>query len=458
MSEIKSNPEALPQNAETLYEGYFSALSTSEMHALTYVLMTIGEGPYSRKQMRNLCLEAQGTQPVWRVATNLNFSYSTDKFEPAGLTTVYTESRILINRNHSVNVLVTDIDDQVDTEYALAVCGAELDWSLSHPQPLRSFFGESRKDARAGSAAVSRRKILDSLRDQPDLSEVEMANALQVPTSYANSYLNDLVADGIVLKEEASDWDKRLFKLNGKGYQHIAIKRSDTSPETRAIYSIVDAYAMSGTEDISAQALYDKIIDLHPELDRQKVQHILAQALTGKQLYRQGNREFTTQSIISIDSEGAFNEGRKTKYRINPELAEPLNDLLDTLGLIDKGDHDFRQHYAQRAIEIAEDPELVRKIVEKAQSASPHKNTIPDSRIMRIIDEVVSTEGELSIGALGNALRDRGVVMSHKGLSKRITDLNASGVLALEVRPQDNKSTRMVRFILGSANRSTSKD
>jgi hypothetical protein len=89
--------------------------------------------------------------------------------------------------------------------------------------------------------------------------------------------------------------------------------------------------------------------------------------------------------------------------------------------------------------------------VSKSKANSPQKNVLSNEKLLELIDEVVETEGALSVRALASAVRDKGMVMSDKGFDSKLRSLTARGLLVTEQRPQTTKSSRVVRFIVGRA-------
>lgn len=431
------------------HDSYFAGVAVSEAHALTYVLMNLQQGPYSRKDMRNLFMDAQGVPAEWEVASNINFNYAAGRFAQAGLTETFKVERLLDNRRQPVEVLVTDLLADSNHDEALAIAGAVMDWSLSHELSIRKIFGESRGED-GSSGTLNRKNILTIIRNNPSISEIEIAQYLEDDTVNVNAYLSEMQSKNLINIERATDWEKRSITLNGRGFSHVAYKREDIFPETRAIYDAVDIFVASGTTEVNAQALFDLAMKIAPYSDIARLQHTVAQAIKGTYITRDGNSEYITKNIPSVDDGGTFSEGnKKTKCYLNPEIANDLSDLLDTLELLAGGDVDFRQYYVKRAKEIANDFMLVRTLVSKAKASSPQKNIFPDDRMVELIQDSVSTDGAMSVKALVLALRQRGVVMSEKGVDSKVRSLTSAGLISTEQRPKSSKSTLLVKYVLG---------
>lgn len=435
------------------HELYFSALAITEMHAMTYALMATEHGPFSRSDLHKSFMAAQGEKAVWKPSNNLNFEYSHDKFEPAGLTKVFTEIRNLENRKKPTPVLVTEtaLEGQ-DASYALAVAGVLMNWSLKDGTPaIREVFGESRTGAHGGGGTIIKRNILEAVLAQPGISEIEVAEFVGKADprlkAGVNNQLLDYLKNGILHREDASDWVKREFELTGEGFKHQTKERESLADETKAIYDMADVLVATGREKITADEFYRLTLESFPGLDVSKLQRRVKQALAAE--HHQTKNGNPTKNIPVLRTAGAFNEGKRTTYYVNPEFKDSIQELLTELDRVDSGDAEIIDHYTDRAMDIISNPAAVQKLTKKALEASPQKNLLTEKQFLQKIDEVLISEGPMSFRAVAAALKEQGIRMTNRGVEAKLKELAISGQIIVEQLPRDHKTNVKVQYVTG---------
>ncbi len=436
------------------FDHSLTAVAPTEMHAITFVLMAGNEGPFSKKDLMKIFYEVQGDNPVWQVAPNLNFRYSQTAFTREGLAETRTESRELFNRREPVDVLVTDLTlAPEEAKGTLAICGVLFDWGLGEARvSQRQVFGSTHfKDGNeaARGATLHRRDVLQAILDSPGISESELTDGLGLGQGYLSSILREFVENKILIRDSASDWDNRQFTLTGKGYRHIAIKRENLKPEAQAVYDMADVLAVTGREEVSAAELFDLIIANNPGLDPSVLRGVIDHALVDDIAYQQGGQVKTTKNIPVLLSSGTFNQGKKTKFSVRPDLVESLESLLTNLKTVEDGDPEAVAHYADVARKIVATPEQVNTLILKAKTSSPHRNRQDNEEFLRQVKDVFGgREVPMSVVDLARELRKRGTKMSVERVRRNVNKLEEAGRLTTDKLSHDPRLQKLSTFVV----------
>lgn len=431
---VQNYSETIPLNRDPIVP-----LSTSENHALTYVMMCLEGDSYSRKDLSKLFVASQGPEPAWEPAPNLNFSYATDKFVFAGLAKLANEPRKVPGHKLPLDVLVVR---PVISQDALATAGVLLDWSLSEPTlGLRDVFGRSNETHSKADNAVIRKRIFEILLMNPRTSETELAQDIDPGNREVGKILRKLCAQGILVVDNASNWENRKVGLNGRELLQTKNQREKLRPETIAIYDTVEAMIADGIAETTPDAIYDRVIATLPEIDPDLVRQAIAQSL----VISKGRSKF----IPAITSSGAFNSGKKTKYDIDESYKESLSRLVHGLNLVENGDREVITYFSDRAVDIYTDPQNVVALVSKSKTLSAQKNLISDSEFINQVGEITAAEGSLTITALAKYLRQRGVRLSRAGLGGKIRLLEQTGVVTTVTGRVHKRNATPVKYITG---------
>ncbi len=416
-------------------------LSTSENHALTYVMMCLEGDSYSRKDLYKLFVASQGVEPAWDPAPNLNFSYATDKFVPAGLARLTKEPRKVPGHKLPTDVLVVR---PVISEDAIATAGVLLDWSLSEPNlGLRDVFGQSKELHVGADSAIIRKRIFEILLATPGMSEAQLVQDIEPGNEEVGEILRDLSLTGILTVDNASDWENRIVELSGDVDWRKGRLRSALKPETRAVYDIVDAMIVAGTTETTPDVIFDKVVENVPDIDPDSLRQVIASSLaSGK-----GGSNY----IPAIVSKGAFNSGRKTRYDIAEPCRATLSRLFEALNLVEKGDRRTLEHFYDRAIDIYTDPQNVVALVEKFKALSPQKNLISDAEFIKHVEEITAAEGSMTINALARYLRQRGVRLGSDRLGEKVKLLEQIGAITTVTDRVHKRNARSVKYVTGTA-------
>ena len=449
----------------TPFERSFTGVGVSEMHAIAYVLMAINEGPFSQKDLMKLFYQAQGEELVWKTGPNVQFRYSQNTFVPAGLAQMNIETRNLINRHEPVDVNVTEIiGSKEDITRTLAVCGALLEWGLSDGAAnlvQRKVFGSTHnkegEETTVGSTLL-RKAILKGVLAQPGTSETALVKTLGmsgVEPDILRDLLSDFVKDNILIKEDAADLEKRSFELTGDGYKHPAIKREQLAPEARAVYDMADIFAVSGYETVSAAQLFDAIVEQQPDMDQTKLRFVLVKALADEKEYVQGGKPKVTKNIpVLISVDGSFNEGARTKYTINPDCADSIKELLNSLDLIETGDPNALNEYAEKAVQMLNKPTYIRHLVFKAKNSSPFKNFLSNQEFFGLLQKAVADQDQpLSLHDAFQALKERGLKMRIGGVRNKINQLEKDDLVLTDMLARDKRTKKLVTHIIAIADK-----
>jgi hypothetical protein len=206
----------------------------------------------------------------------------------------------------------------------------------------------------------------------------------------------------------------------------------------------IERFRDADVKIVSAKQLFDIAYQGDTTLNTLVLNQVINSALTKESEARNGNK-----IIPALATEGAFYDGKKTKYSIAPEHIDGLRDLYQILRKINEGDRDTIDHFIGRAIEIYTDPIRVKKLLFKAKQSSPQKQSISDESLVAHLSEIVLEEGEVTIRAAINLLKSRGVKMSVAGASVRLMDLVRNGELQARTGQIEPRKAREVTIITG---------
>lgn len=334
---------------------------------------------------------------------------------------------------------------------AVPAAGFLLDWSLRYPEvSLQNLLGctNSSGQVRAGETRVrilegalvspqgGKLSVRDLFADGVD-TDWESVGYKQERTRLSKA-VNALATAGVLHWEtvEFND-DRELLIVDPRMPEEVA-----THPNyevAQALYEVIadldtdrqnkDSPLLIGYNDAVVQTLR-KLSEKGLDVDPQKVRRAVNNAYFSETMYK---------GITKADST-RFNDGMLTRFRVNDEFRDGLEEFLCILGLLEDIDDRTYQEGLKLLRSIRQNPPQRAQIMRKAFVFSPHAQKKSVLTTAREVESLISDIGQGTINDITTAYREKvGRPIQSESLRNILVLLTSQGRVAVELVANEDK-------------------
>lgn len=357
-----------------------AAIGNHELKALTLGVMREGT-IYKREDIYRKLLEIQGRPYIWKTGKELVIKYCAKTLSPIGLVT----TREIINPNLSTyGYMITPYGEIIGKSLtghllgfslrypafsSIEAMGATVSWSeVKRIQTIDGGEAEFRKRAPVVRLKIFRQLVSSVL----PIRAADLARAIGEKQGIVQNHLQTLSRLSII-EYKATEPNKpySFYKLSPQRPN----REPRPYPKKPTITKRVLEIFLSNPEFSGSPAMVaEKLKELYPEY----------------QALKQLTMQMMTNNILSHLEKEGFLAHEGFRYNIQSEINITDGNramLRELLGIVDRfksGDEDFRKEGGAKLEKIINNPSLVRVLVAKARTTSPHASQTREQELVEI--------------------------------------------------------------------------